>query len=131
MTFVNNICWLKCHISFSHKPTVVHLAPYFYSSSKILPNKSPLRKLHSFGAAAEPSVRSPTRRAIFLKNFSHYIENHRQQIVYLFIFICICVLLFSERFYSKLCVSQMFNYAAHEYLLIKIFCNKNQCIWFL
>src|SRR6218665_1851681 len=57
-------------------------------------------KAHSFGAATEPSIASFTRRALLLQNLHHYIENHRQQIVYLFIFFSICILLFAERFYS-------------------------------
>jgi len=57
---------------------------------------------YAFGAIAEPSVKLATRRAIFLKDVRHYAENHRQQIVYLFIFFSISVLLFAERFYSKL-----------------------------
>lgn len=56
---------------------------------------------HAFGAATEPSIASFTRRAIMLKNLHHYFENHRQQIVYLFIFFSICALLFAERFYSQ------------------------------
>lgn len=54
---------------------------------------------HAFGAATEPSIASFTRRAVMLKNLHHYFENHRQQIVYLFIFFSICALLFAERFY--------------------------------
>jgi len=55
----------------------------------------------AFGDAAEPNVQLTTRRAIFLKDVGHYVENHRQQIVYLFIFFSITILLFAERFYSK------------------------------
>jgi len=56
---------------------------------------------NTFGAAAEPTVRLTTRRAILLKDLTHYVENNRQQIVYLFVFFAVTVLLFAERFYSK------------------------------
>ena len=60
-----------------------------------------MRSNTSFGAAAEPTVRLTTRRAILLKDLTHYVENNRQQIVYLFVFFAVTVLLFAERFYSK------------------------------
>jgi len=68
----------------------------------------------TFGTATERIPSSPSKHALFLKSFCHYIENHRQQIVYLFLFVSICIMLFTERFYSKNCFLSMI---AHSFLL--------------
>ena len=46
-------------------------------------------------------MKSLSSRALQSRQCCHYVENHRQQIVYLFAFVSICVLLFTERFYSR------------------------------
>ena len=57
----------------------------------------------SFKDAAE--MQGFTKLGLTLKSFRHYMENHRQQIVYLIVFFGVCILVSAERFYckSKLC----------------------------
>jgi len=77
---------------------------------------------YTFGATAEPTFKLTTRRAIFLKDVRHYVENHCQQIVILFIFFTISVLLFAERFFSNeyVCsVSSSSSSSSHRRKLVK------------